>query len=213
MKQLFEFFPLIVFFAVYYKSDKDLYLSIAAVIVATFISLIAIYFKERKISTMMLVSTVILVVFGGLSIFLKNEIFFKMKPTIINALFAIVLIGSTIINKPVLKLLLNSSLKLTDEGWGLMNKMWSSFFVLLAVLNEIVWRTQTTDVWVNFKVFGIMGITIVFTIIQIPFLKKHFINQPLELQFPVILYPLVPQEKPPQRLRQNRSLQIFLWPY
>ena len=101
-----------------------------------------------------------------------------MKPTIINALFAIVLIGSTIINKPVLKLLLNSSLKLTDEGWGLMNKMWSSFFVLLAVLNEIVWRTQTTDVWVNFKVFGIMGITIVFTIIRIPFLKKHFINQP-----------------------------------
>ena len=74
--------------------------------------------------------------------------------------------------------LLNSSLKLTDEGWGLMNKMWSSFFILLAVLNEIVWRTQTTDVWVNFKVFGIMGITIVFTIIQIPLLKKHFINQP-----------------------------------
>ena len=160
MKQLFEFFPLIVFFAVYYKSDKDLYLSIAAVIVATFISLIAIYFKERKISTMMLVSTIILVVFGGLSIFLKNEIFFKMKPTIINALFAAVLIGSTLINKPVLKMLLNSSLKLTDEGWGLMNKMWSSFFILLAVLNEIVWRTQTTDVWVNFKVFGIMGITI-----------------------------------------------------
>ena len=133
MKQLFEFFPLIIFFAVYYKSDKDLYLSIAAVIVATFISLIAIYFKERKISTMMLVSTIILVVFGGLSIFLKNEIFFKMKPTIINALFAAVLIGSTLINKPVLKLLLNSSLKLTDEGWGLMNKMWSSFFILLAI--------------------------------------------------------------------------------
>ena len=86
--------------------------------------------------------------------------------------------GSTLINKPVLKLLLNSSLKLTDEGWGLMNKMWSSFFILLAVLNEIVWRTQTTDVWVNFKVFGIMGITIVITIIQIPLLKKHFINQP-----------------------------------
>ena len=101
-----------------------------------------------------------------------------MKPTIINALFAAVLLGSTLINKPVLKLLLNSSLKLTDEGWGLMNKMWSSFFILLAVLNEIVWRTQTTDVWVNFKVFGIMGITIVFTIIQIPLLKKHFINQP-----------------------------------
>jgi len=77
MKQLFEFFPLIVFFAVYYKSDKDLYFSIAAVIIATLISLIALYVKERKISTMMLVSTVILVIFGGLSLFFKNEIFFN----------------------------------------------------------------------------------------------------------------------------------------
>ena len=176
MKQLFEFFPLIVFFVVYYKSDKDLYLSITAVIIATLISLVALYIKERKISTMMLVSTVILVVFGGLSIFLKNDIFFKMKPTIINSLFAIILIGSTFFNKPVLKMLLNSSMKLTDEGWSLMNKLWSGFFIFLALLNEIVWRTQTTDVWVNFKVFGIMGITIVFTIIQIPLLKKHFID-------------------------------------
>jgi intracellular septation protein len=176
MKQLFEFFPLIVFFVVYYKSDKDLYLSITAVIIATLISLVALYIKERKISTMMLVSTVILVIFGGLSIFLKNDIFFKMKPTIINALFAIILIGSTFFNKPVLKMLLNSSMKLTDQGWSLMNKLWSGFFIFLALLNEIVWRTQTTDVWVNFKVFGIMGITIVFTIIQIPLLKKHFID-------------------------------------
>ncbi len=176
MKQLFEFFPLVIFFVVYYKSDKDLYLSITAVIIATLVSLVALYIKERKISTMMLVSTVILVVFGGLSIFLKNDIFFKMKPTIINALFAIILIGSTFFNKPVLKMLLNSSMKLTDQGWSLMNKLWSGFFIFLALLNEIVWRTQTTDVWVNFKVFGIMGITIVFTIIQIPLLKKHFID-------------------------------------
>ena len=176
MKQLFEFFPLIVFFVVYYKSDKDLYLSITAVIIATLISLVALYIKERKISTMMLVSTVILIVFGGLSIFLKNDIFFKMKPTIINALFAIILIGSTFFNKPVLKMLLNSSMKLTDQGWSLMNKLWSGFFIFLALLNEIVWRTQTTDVWVNFKVFGIMGITIVFTIVQIPILKRHFID-------------------------------------
>ena len=176
MKQLFEFFPLIVFFVVYYKSDKDLYLSITAVIIATLISLVALYIKERKISTMMLVSTVILIVFGGLSIFLKNDIFFKMKPTIINALFAIILIGSTFLNKPVLKLLLNSSMKLTDQGWSLLNKLWSGFFIFLALLNEIVWRTQTTDVWVNFKVFGIMGITIVFTIVQIPILKRHFID-------------------------------------
>ena len=176
MKQLFEFLPLIVFFAVYYKSDKDLYLSIAAVIVATIISLIALYIKERKVSTMMLVSTIILIIFGGLSLCLKNEMFFKMKPTIINALFAVILIGSSLINKPVLKYLLNSSMQLSEQGWSLMNKMWATFFIFLAILNEIVWRTQSTDTWVNFKVFGIMGITIVFTILQIPLLKKHFIN-------------------------------------
>ena len=176
MKQLFEFFPLIVFFAVYYKSDKDLYFSIAAVIIATLISLIALYVKERKISTMMLVSTVILVIFGGLSLFFKNEIFFKMKPTIINALFAVALIISTYLNKPILKMMLNSSIKLKDQGWTMLNKMWTGYFIFLAVLNEIVWRNYPTDVWVNFKVFGIMGVTIVFTIVQIPLLKKYFIE-------------------------------------
>jgi intracellular septation protein len=176
MKQLFEFFPLIVFFAVYYKSDKDLYISITAVIIATLISLIALYVKERKISTMMLVSTVILVIFGGLSLFFKNEIFFKMKPTIINALFAVALIISTYLNKPILKMMLNSSIKLKDQGWTMLNKMWTGYFIFLAVLNEIVWRNYPTDVWVNFKVFGIMGVTIAFTIVQIPLLKKYFIE-------------------------------------
>lgn len=176
MKQLFEFFPLIVFFAVYYKSDKDLYFIIAAVIIATLISLIALYVKERKISTMMLVSTVILVIFGGLSLFFKNEIFFKMKPTIINALFAVALIISTYLNKPILKMMLNSSIKLKDQGWTMLNKMWTGYFIFLAVLNEIVWRNYPTDVWVNFKVFGIMGVTIAFTIVQIPLLKKYFIE-------------------------------------
>ena len=176
MKQLFEFFPLIVFFAVYYKSDKDLYISITAVIIATLISLIALYVKERKISTMMLVSTVILVIFGGLSLFFKNEIFFKMKPTIINALFAVALIISTYLNKPILKMMLNSSIKLKDQGWTMLNRMWTGYFVFLAVLNEIVWRNYPTDVWVNFKVFGIMGVTIAFTIVQIPLLKKYFIE-------------------------------------
>ncbi|MDB9776380.1 septation protein A [Alphaproteobacteria bacterium] len=176
MKQLFEFFPLIVFFAVYYKSDKDLYISIAAVIIATLISLVALYIKERKVSTMMLVSTIILVVFGGLSLFFKNEIFFKMKPTIINSLFAIILITSTYLNKPVLKMMLNSSIKLTDQGWSILNKMWTGYFIFLAILNEIIWRNYPTDTWVNFKVFGIMGVTIVFTILQIPLLKKYFIE-------------------------------------
>jgi|TARA_B110000093_G_scaffold172868_1_gene204326 intracellular septation protein len=176
MKQLFEFFPLIVFFAVYYKSDKDLYISIAAVIVASLISLVALYIKERKIPTVMLVTTIIVVIFGGLSLYFKSEMFFKMKPTIINSLFALALIISTYINKPILKMMLNSSIKLTDPGWTILNKMWTGYFIFLAILNEIVWRNYPTDIWVNFKVFGIMGVTIAFTVIQIPILKKYFIE-------------------------------------
>lgn len=176
MKQILEFFPLLVFFTVYYKSDKDLYLSITAVIVATLISLIALYIKEKKISTMMLVSAFILIVFGGLSLFFKNEIFFKMKPTIINSLFSLILIISTYFRKPVLKMMLNSSIKLTDQGWSTLNKMWTLYFIFLAILNEIVWRNYPTETWVNFKVFGIMGVTIAFTIIQIPILKKYLLS-------------------------------------
>ena len=176
MKQLFEFFPLIVFFAVYYKSDKDLYLSIAAVIVATLISLVALYIKERKVSTMMLVSTVILIVFGGLSIFLKNEIFFKMKPTIINLLFALILYGGMLIRKLLLKILLGAALKLEEEGWRILTYRWIGFFIALAILNEIVWRTQSTDIWVNFKVFAILPITFIFTMTQFPLIKKYQIE-------------------------------------
>ena len=118
----------------------------------------------------------IILVFGGLTIYFDNEIFFKMKPTIINALFAIALIISTYLNKPILKMMLNSSIKLKDQGWTMLNKMWTGYFIFLAVLNEIVWRNYPTDVWVNFKVFGIMGVTIAFTIVQIPLLKKYFIE-------------------------------------
>jgi intracellular septation protein len=101
---------------------------------------------------------------------------FLAEPTIINSLFAAVLIISTYLKKPILKMMLNSSIKLTDQGWSTLNKMWSVYFIFLAILNEIVWRNYPTDIWVNFKVFGIMGVTIAFTIIQIPILIKYFIE-------------------------------------
>lgn len=173
-KLLIDIGPLAVFFIYYTRSG--LQASILPFMVATVIAVLFSYILEKKIPIMPTVGAGIVLLFGGLTIYFDNDIFFKMKPTIINALFAIILIGSTFFNKPVLKMLLNSSMKLTDQGWSLMNKLWSGFFIFLALLNEIVWRTQTTDVWVNFKVFGIMGITIVFTIIQIPLLKKHFID-------------------------------------
>ena len=171
-KLLIDIGPLAVFFIFYTRSG--LQASILPFMLATVIAVLFSYILEKKIPVMPTVGAGIVLLFGGLTIYFDNEIFFKMKPTIINALFAAILIISTYLKKPILKILLNSSIKLSDQGWSSLNKMWTGYFIFLAILNEIVWRTQTTDVWVNFKVFGIMGITLAFTIIQIPILKKHF---------------------------------------
>ena len=125
---------------------------------------------------MLSVGAAIILIFGGLSIFFNNEIFFKMKPTIINLLFAGVLYGGIILNKPLLRYLLGAALKLQDEGWEILTKRWIGFFIALAILNEIIWRTQTTDIWVNFKVFGILPITFIFTLTQFSTIKKYQIE-------------------------------------
>ena len=100
-----------------------------------------------------------------------------MKPTIINFLFAAILYGGVIIKKPLLKLLLGAALKLEEEGWKILTQRWIGFFIALAILNEIVWRTQSTDMWVNFKVFGILPITFIFTMTQFPLIKKYQIDK------------------------------------
>ena len=116
-------------------------------------------------------------VFGGLTIYFDNEVFFKMKPTIINLLFgAIFLYGGEVIKKPLLKYLLGATLKLQEEGWTILTKRWIGFFIALAILNEIIWRTQSTDLWVNFKVFGILPITFIFTMTQFSLIKKYQIE-------------------------------------
>ena len=99
-----------------------------------------------------------------------------MKPTIINILFAVILYGGILINKPLLKYLLGAALKLEEKGWKILTQRWIGFFIALAILNEIVWRTQSTDVWVNFKVFGILPITFIFTMTQFPLIKKYQIE-------------------------------------
>ena len=122
------------------------------------------------------VGAVIILVFGGLTIYFNNEVFFKMKPTIINLLFAGILYGGIVLKKPLLRYLLGAALKLQDEGWSILTKRWIGFFIALAILNEIIWRTQSTDIWVNFKVFGILPITFIFTITQFSVIKKYQIN-------------------------------------
>ncbi len=173
-KLLIDIGPLAVFFIFYTRSG--LQASILPFMVATVIAVLFSYILEKKIPIMPTVGAAIVLLFGGLTIYFDNDVFFKMKPTIINVLFALILYGGILINKPLLKYLLGAALKLEEAGWKILTQRWIGFFIALAVLNEIVWRTQSTDVWVNFKVFGILPITFIFTMTQFPLIKKYQIE-------------------------------------
>jgi len=168
---LIDIGPLAVFFIFYSRSD--LKSAIIPFMIATIIAVLISYIMEKKIPVMPTVGALIILIFGGLTIYFDNEVFFKMKPTIINLLFALILYGGMIVKKPLLKFLLGAAIKLEDEGWKILTQRWISFFIALAILNEIVWRTQSTDIWVNFKVFGILPITFIFTMTQFPLIKKY----------------------------------------
>ena len=173
-KLLIDIGPLAVFFIFYTRNG--LQASILPFMIATIIAVLFSYILEKKIPIMPTVGATIVLIFGGLTIYFDNEVFFKMKPTIINFLFAAVLYGGTIIKKPLLKYLLGAALKLEDLGWKILTQRWIGFFIALAILNEIVWRTQSTDIWVSFKVFGILPITFIFTMTQFPLIKKYQIE-------------------------------------
>ena len=173
-KLLIDIGPLAIFF--YFYSKNGLQASILPFMVATVIAVLLSYILEKKIPIMPTVGGAIVLVFGGLTIYFDNDIFFKMKPTIINLLFAIVLYGGIIFKKSLLKYLLGGALQLEDLGWKILTQRWIGFFIALAILNEIIWRTQSTDVWVNFKVFGILPITFIFTMLQFPLIKKYQIE-------------------------------------
>ena len=173
-KLLIDIGPLAVFFIFYTRSG--LQASILPFMIATVIAVLFSYILEKKIPIMPTVGAGIVLLFGGLTIYFDNDVFFKMKPTIINILFAVILYGGILINKPLLKYLLGAALKLEETGWKILTQRWIGFFIALAVLNEIVWRTQSTDVWVNFKVFGILPITFIFTMTQFPLIKKYQIE-------------------------------------
>ena len=151
--------------------------AILPLIIATVISIIIMYCFEKKISPMPIIGAVLVSVFGGLTIYFDNKVFFYMKPTIINILFALILMyGKFFLKKSLLQLLLENSIKLKDEGWKILTDRWIYFFIFLAFLNEMVWRTQSEEMWVQFKVFGILPITFVFTIFQIKIIEKFRIT-------------------------------------
>ena len=173
-KLLIDIGPLAVFFVFYTRGD--LKAAILPFMIATIIAVLFSYILEKKIPIMPTVGAAIILIFGGLTIYFDNETFFKMKPTIINLLFAGILYGGIILNKSLLRYLLGAALKLQDRGWDILTKRWIGFFIALAILNEIIWRTQTTDIWVNFKVFGILPITFIFTLTQFSTIKKYQIE-------------------------------------
>ena len=172
IKLFIDIGPLAVFF-IYYKISGDLIEAILPLMVATVFSVLISYILEKRIPIMPTLGAGIVVIFGGLTIIFDNKIFIFMKPTIINIIFAAILYGGIILKKPLLKYLLGSALKLEEEGWTILTQRWTAFFIALAVLNEIVWRTMSEDFWVSFKVFGILPITFIFTMTQFPLIKKY----------------------------------------
>ncbi len=178
VKFVTDFGPLMVFFFFYYNGEKNLKVAIPPFIVATLIALVVVWFLEKKIPMVPLISGILITLFGGLTIYFDNPIFIYIKPTIINILFGFTLLfGKYFTKEPLLKKFLGKSITLSEEGWNILNKRWIIFFLSLALINELVWRTQSEEFWVNFKVWGMLPITFLFTAFQIPLINKYKINE------------------------------------
>src|SRR5215212_2877165 len=150
-----------------------IFVATAVFMVAIFTSLAVSYVLTRHLPVMAMVTAVVVVVFGGLTLVLHDDTFIKMKPTIIYVLFGGILLGGLLFNKPLLAVVFDSVFDLTEEGWRRLTLRWAIFFLALAVLNEAIWRTQSTDFWVNFKVFGVIPLTFIFAALQYPLMMRH----------------------------------------
>ena len=177
IKLVADFGPLLVFFIIYFSNENDLKIAIPPFILATLISLVVIYFLERRLPMVPLTGGILISLFGGLTLYFDNKIFFYMKPTIINLLFAgILFFGKYFTKKPLLKIFFQTAMKLENEGWKKLNDRWIFFFIFVGILNEIVWRTQSEVFWVNFKVWGLLPISFLFAASQISLINKYKIN-------------------------------------
>ncbi len=178
VKFVTDFGPLAIFLYIYYSSGKDIKVALVPFIIATIVALIIVWLLEKRVLMVPLLGGILITFFGGLTIYFNNPIFIYVKPTIINILFGLALLfGKYFTKEPVLKKILGKSLLLTDIGWNILNKRWIFFFFGLAFLNELVWRTQSEEFWINFKVWGILPITFIFTAFQIPIINKYKIDE------------------------------------
>ena len=178
IKLLADFGPLLIFFVIYFNNDNDLKIAIPPFIIATVVALAVVYFLEKRIPMVPLTGGILITLFGGLTLYFDNKIIFYMKPTIINLLFAAVLFfGKFFTKKPLLKKFFQNAFDLEDEGWKKLNYRWIGFFIFVAILNEIVWRTQSEVFWVNFKVWGLLPISFIFAASQFPLINKYKLNK------------------------------------
>jgi len=145
---------------------------------ATAVSLAVSYALMRKIPIMPLVSGVFVLVFGGLTILLADELFIKLRPTIVNVMFAAILGFGLATNRLFAKIVFETAISLTDRGWVLITRAWMCFFLFLAMMNEIVWRNVPTETWIKFKMFGVMPMTMLFAIALVPLMMKHSLHPP-----------------------------------
>ena len=171
LKPTVDYGPLAVFLLVYIKAS--LLAATGALIAATAVALALALWAERRVPWMPLTTAVVVGIFGGLTLWSGDETFIKMKPTIVQALFAVALLGGLAFGRPLLKPLLGTAWPMDEAGWRQLSLRFALFFVVMAALNEAVWRTQSTDVWVTFKVFGLIGLTLLFSIAQMPLMTRH----------------------------------------
>jgi intracellular septation protein len=169
-----ELGPLVIFFIA--NAKGNLFIATGAFMVAIVVAMIASYVVTKHIPIMALVTGVIVIVFGTLTLVLHDETFIKVKPTIIYALFAAVLGGGLLFGRSFIAIMFDQVFNLTPTGWRLLTMRWALFFAAMAVLNELIWRTQSTDFWVAFKAFGVIPLTMVFALLQMPLVKQHHLE-------------------------------------
>jgi intracellular septation protein len=170
VKLLLELGPLALFFAVY--SRLGIFAATGVLMAGVLVTLGVSYAMLKRIPIMPLVTAVIVMIFGSLTLFFHDETLIKIKPTALYLLFACALFAGLALKKPILKVLFDGALHVTEEGWRILTWRWAFFFIALAILNEIVWRTQTTDLWVKFKTFGFLPLTLLFALAQAPLIMR-----------------------------------------
>ncbi|MFG1393045.1 septation protein A [Xanthobacter agilis] len=174
--------PLVLFFAA--NAYGGIYVATGAFMVATFAALALMWVLARRIAVMPLVSAAVVLVFGTLTLWLQDDHFIKMKPTIINAAFGALLLGGLVAKKPLLPYVFDGMVKLTDAGWRALSIRWGVFFLVMAVVNEVVWRLFSTDTWVAFKTFGYLPLTLAFAMAQAPLMSRHELKEQAETPSP-----------------------------